>query len=137
VSRPSRVTTDRRDLGGVLVTTEKTFVVSFVVAVGTLSLLAQDRQPPGAPRPIEAGESLWAEELTFMEIRDAVRAGTTTVIVGTGGVEQNGPYVAGGKHNFVLQTVLPYVARAIGPALIAPIVKFVPEGEIEPTPSGT
>jgi hypothetical protein len=71
-----------------------------------------------------------------MEIRDAVRAGTTTVIVGTGGVEQNGPYVVGGKHNFVLRTVLPYVARAIAPALIAPIVKFVPEGQIEPTPSG-
>ena len=56
--------------------------------------------------------------------------------MGTGGVEQNGPYVAGGKHNFVLQTVLPYIARAIGPALIAPIVKFTPEGNIEPTPSG-
>jgi hypothetical protein len=120
----------------VLVITKKVFVAGLVVAVGTLNVLAQDQQPPGAPRPIEAGESLWAEELTFMEIRDAVRAGTTTVIVGTGGVEQNGPYVAGGKHNFVLETVLPYIARAIGPALIAPIVKFVPEGEIEPTPSG-
>ena len=53
------------------------------------------------------GESLWAEELTFMEVRDKIRAGTTTVVVGTGGVEQNGPYVAGGKHNYVLQTVLP------------------------------
>jgi creatinine amidohydrolase/Fe(II)-dependent formamide hydrolase-like protein len=36
----------------------------------------------------------------------------------------------------VLQTVLPYVAKAIGQALIAPIVKFVPEGEIEPEPTG-
>jgi hypothetical protein len=50
--------------------------------------------------------SLWAEELTSMEVRDAVRAGTTTIIVGTGGVEQSGPYVVGGKHNYVLQTVL-------------------------------
>ena len=71
-----------------------------------------------------------------MEIRDTVRAGTTTIIIGTGGVEQNGPYVVGGKHNYVLQTVLPFIARAIGGALIAPIVKFVPEGNIEPTPSG-
>ena len=61
-----------------------------------------------------------------------IRTGTTTIIIGTGGVEQNGPYVAGGKHNYVLQTVLPYIARAIGKALIAPIVKFVPEGNIEP-----
>jgi hypothetical protein len=65
-----------------------------------------------------------------------VKAGKTTIIIGTGGVEQNGPYVAGGKHNFVLQTVLPYITRAIGNTLIAPIVKFVPEGVIEPSPSG-
>jgi creatinine amidohydrolase/Fe(II)-dependent formamide hydrolase-like protein len=89
-----------------------------------------------APRPIDAGQSLWAEELTWMEMRDLIKAGTTTIIIGTGGVEQNGPYVAGGKHNFVLQTVLPYIARAIPKSLIAPIVKFVPEGRIEPTPGG-
>lgn len=89
-----------------------------------------------APRPIEADVSLWTEELTWMEVRDLVKAGKTTIIIGTGGVEQNGPYVAGGKHNYVLQTVLPYIARAIPNALIAPIVKFVPEGRIEPTRSG-
>ena len=106
------------------------------VVLGATMANGQERQSPGAPRPIDAGTSLWAEELTYMEVRDAIRSGTTTIIVATGGVEQNGPYVAGGKHNFVLQTVLPYIARAIGPALIAPIVKFVPEGPIEPVPSG-
>ena len=89
-----------------------------------------------APRPIDASESLWTEELTWMEVRDMIKAGNRTIIIGTGGVEQNGPYVAGGKHNFVLQTVLPYIARAIPGSLIAPIVKFVPEGRIEPTTSG-
>jgi hypothetical protein len=98
---------------------------------------AQGNAAVNAPRPIDAGESLWAEELTWMEIRDLMKAGkATTIIIGTGGVEQNGPYVAGGKHNFVLQTVLPYIARAIPNSLIAPIVKFVPEGRIEPTTSG-
>jgi hypothetical protein len=89
-----------------------------------------------APRPIEMGESLWTEELTWMEMRDLIAAGKKTIIIGTGGVEQNGPYVAGGKHNYVLATVLPYIARAIPNSLIAPIVKFVPEGRIEPTGSG-
>jgi hypothetical protein len=92
--------------------------------------------PRDAPRPIEAGTSLWTEELTWMEVRDALKAGKTTVIIGTGGVEQNGPYLAGGKHNFVLATVLPEIAKAIGHTLIAPIVKFVPEGAIEPAPRG-
>jgi creatinine amidohydrolase len=90
------------------------------------------RVMPDTPRPIEAGSSLWTEELTFMEVRDLVKAGYTTVIIGTGGVEQNGPYVAGGKHNYVLTTVMPYIARKIGNTLIAPIVKFVPEGRHEP-----
>lgn len=89
-----------------------------------------------ALRPIAAGDSLWAEELTWMEMRDALRAGKTTILIGTGGIEQSGPYVAGGKHNYVLQMVLPYIARAIGNTLIAPIVKFVPEGALEPTPGG-
>jgi hypothetical protein len=111
-------------------------LLALVCAAGALTTSAQNRLPLDAPRPIEAGESLWAEELTWMEIRDAVRAGTTTMIIGTGGVEQNGPYVAGGKHNYVLQTVLPYIARAIGRSLLAPIVKFVPEGSIEPVVSG-
>jgi hypothetical protein len=106
------------------------------LTLSVFSASAQNRLPLDAPRPIEAGSSLWAEELTSMEIRDLVKSGTTTIIVGTGGVEQNGPYVAGGKHNFVLATALPYIARAVGNALIAPIVKFVPEGAIEPKTSG-
>jgi creatinine amidohydrolase len=96
----------------------------------------QTPSPQEAPRPIAAGDSLWTEELTWMEVRDAVRAGNTTVLIGTGGVEQNGPFLAGGKHNFVLATVMPEIAKAIGNTLIAPIVKFVPEGAIEPAPRG-
>ena len=106
------------------------------IAAGAAAPALQTPSLLEAPRPIEAGDSLWTEELTWMEVRDAVRAGKTTVIIGTGGVEQNGPYLAGGKHNFVLATVLPEIAKAIGNTLIAPIVKFVPEGAIEPTPRG-
>ena len=80
-------------------------------------------------------QSLWTEELTWMEVRDAIAAGKTTILIGTGGVEQNGPYVAGGKHNYVLQLVMPAIARKIGNTLIAPIVKFVPEGAIDPKPT--
>lgn len=101
-----------------------------------MAALSQGTVGLDAPRPIAAGESHWTEELTWMEVRDAIRAGKKTILIGTGGIEQNGPYVAGGKHNFVLQLVLPYIARKIGNALIAPIVRFVPEGAIEPKPSG-
>ena len=109
--------------------------LSFMVLIASPAS-PQDPAQLNAPRPIDASESLWTEELTWMEVRDLIKAGKRTIIIGTGGVEQNGPYVAGGKHNFVLQTVLPYIARAIPGSLIAPIVKFVPEGRIEPTTSG-
>ena len=85
-----------------------------------------------APRPIEAHQSYWLEELTWMEIRDLIAAGTTVAIVPTGGVEQNGPYLATGKHNFILDATCPAIARKLGNALCAPVVKFVPEGSIKP-----
>lgn len=86
-------------------------------------------------RPVAALDSIWIEELTWIEIRDAIAAGKTTVIVPTGGIEQNGPYVAMGKHNYILQTACEDVARELGNALCAPIVKLVPEGGID-EPSG-
>ena len=70
-----------------------------------------------------------------MDVRDALAAGKTTAIVATGGVEQNGPYVASGKHNFVLQATTDAIARELGNALVAPIIKLVPEGGIDP-PTG-
>ncbi|NIP56665.1 MAG: creatininase family protein, partial [Gemmatimonadetes bacterium] len=69
-----------------------------------------------------------------MEVRDLLAAGTTTAIVPTGGIEDNGPYVATGKHNYVLLGMCERIARRLGDALCAPIVELVPEGEIdEPT----
>lgn len=87
------------------------------------------------PRPIAALDSIWIEELTWMEVRDALKAGKTTAIIATGGIEQNGPYLATGKHNYVLQAACEGIARKLGNALCAPIVKLVPEGNINP-PSG-
>ncbi len=87
------------------------------------------------PRPIAARNSVWIEELTWMEVRDAIAGGTTTAIVPTGGIEQNGPYVATGKHNYILQTDCEWLARGLGDALCAPIIKLVPEGAHDP-PTG-
>ncbi|CAN5159983.1 hypothetical protein BH10PSE3_BH10PSE3_19690 [soil metagenome] len=111
-------------------------VAAMAVMLGATPALAQSRVgDPQAPSPIAAHTSLWTEDLTAFEVRDAIRAGSTTILIGAGGVEYNGPYVVSGKHNYVLQTVLPYIAREIGHTLIAPVVKFVPEGGIDP-PTG-
>jgi len=90
---------------------------------------------PNMPNPVAARDSVFIEELTWLEVRDALRAGKTTAIIATGGVEQNGPYLAAGKHNYVLRATTEAIARKLGNALVAPIVAFVPEGDISP-PTG-
>ncbi|MDZ7643546.1 MAG: creatininase family protein [Woeseiaceae bacterium] len=87
------------------------------------------------PNPIAAVDSIWMEELTWIEIRDRIRDGYTTVIVSTGGLEENGPFLTTGKHNVILRSLCPAIARELGNALCAPVVPFVPEGNIDP-PSG-
>ena len=79
-----------------------------------------------APRPIAALDSVWMEQLTWMEVRDAIKAGKTTALILTGGVESNGPHLATGKHNYVLTVMGEAIARKLGNALVAPIVTMEP-----------
>ncbi len=71
----------------------------------------QAASAPDAPRPIDVLDTVWIEEMTWMETRDALRAGKTTAIIGTGGLEQNGPYSPNGKHNYVLRATCEAIAR--------------------------
>ena len=85
-----------------------------------------------AANPLPAATTVWIEEMTWMDVRDALKAGKTTAIVSTGGIEPNGPWLVTGKHNYVLHANCDAIARKLGNALCAPIVKYVPEGDIEP-----
>ena len=78
------------------------------------------------PRPIEALDNVWIEELTMLEVRDALAEGKTTALILTGGIEENGPYLTTGKHNHVLRVMGESIARRLGNALIAPIVTLEP-----------
>lgn len=80
------------------------------------------------PRPIPARDSVWIEELTWMEVRDAMAAGKTTAIIAAGSTEQNGPYVPTGKHVLVLRATAESIARTLGTALVAPMIPFEPGG---------
>ena len=82
--------------------------------------------------PLRPPDTVWLEEMTWMDVRDAMKAGKTTIIISTGGIEPNGPWLALGKHNFVLKANCDAIARKLGDALCAPIDPFVPEGD----PSG-
>ena len=84
---------------------------------------------------LAAGNSVFLEEMTWTEVRDALRAGSTTVIIPVGGTEQNGPHMALGKHNLRSHALAGKVATALGNALVAPVLSYTPEGNIAP-PNG-
>jgi creatinine amidohydrolase len=79
-----------------------------------------------------ARADVFMENLTWMELRDQIAQGSTTVIVPIGGTEQNGPYMALGKHNARVSFLAKLIAEKLGHCLVAPTVAYVPEGEIDP-----
>lgn len=82
--------------------------------------------------PARASPSVYLEELTWPEVRDAVQHGKTTIIVPVGGTEQNGPHMVLGKHNVRVHVIAGRIAAALGDALVAPVVAYVPEGSVNP-----
>jgi creatinine amidohydrolase len=89
--------------------------------------------PAGAAEPVLA--SLELRNMTWIDIRAAVAAGATTVIVPTGGVEQNGPHMVLGKHDTIVGAAALRIAKDVGSTLVAPVLSYVPQGTIEP-PTG-
>ena len=83
----------------------------------------------------ETPATVFLEELTWTEVRDLVRSGTTTIILPTGGTEQNGPHMALGKHNVRVKALAAAIARSLGSTLVAPVLAYVPEGGLAP-PTG-
>jgi creatinine amidohydrolase len=88
-----------------------------------------------APARAQVPDTVFLEELTWMEVRDALDAGKTTVIIPTGGTEQNGPHMVLGKHNYLVRYKAGEIAARLGDALVAPVMAYVPEGEVNP-PTG-
>ena len=104
--------------------------LALLLSVGLASQAAAQQQSrldmTDFPRPIAAADNVWIEELTVLEIRDLLRDGTTTALILTGGIEENGPYLTTGKHNHVMRVMGESIARRLGNALAAPIVTIEP-----------
>ncbi|HUC12324.1 MAG TPA: creatininase family protein [Stellaceae bacterium] len=94
-----------------------------------LGLLALLTAAAGAQAAVPPG-SLYLEDLTWPELRADIEAGKTTILVPIGGTEQNGPHMAIGKHNARVKVLAGKIAQALGNALVAPVIAYVPEGDV-------
>ena len=57
--------------------------------------------------------AVYLENLTWQEVRKKIDAGVVTVIIPTGGTEQNGPHIVLGKHNYIIHYTAGKIAEKI------------------------
>lgn len=79
-----------------------------------------------------AAPPVMIESLTSPELAARVAQGATTILIPIGGTEQNGPYMTLGKHNARVQELATRIAEQLGNALVAPVIAYVPEGNVAP-----
>ena len=75
---------------------------------------------------------VFIDDLTWTELRAEIASGKTTILVPIGGTEQNGPHMTLGKHNVRAAALAQKIAQALGSALVAPTLAYVPEGGVNP-----
>jgi creatinine amidohydrolase len=106
---------------------------ALLVGLVFVLLICSPRQVHPAAQSLPS--TIYLEELTWTELRDAIRSGKTTVIIPIGGTEQSGPDIALGKHNVRVKVLSGKIAEGLGNALVAPVIAYVPEGGLNP-PTG-
>ncbi len=102
--------------------------VAVVLIAGGAVFTALSR-PMTAPLP----DTTEMADMTWVEIRKAIEQGHDTVLVPSGGIEQNGPHMATGKHQHIVALAARMIAQERGGTLIAPVIAYVPQGQYEPT----
>ena len=102
-----------------------------LLASAALLLFALGSPPAGAALPAGLAPND-LEALTSVELRERIAHGSTTVIVPIGGTEQNGAHMLLGKHNVRAHVLAGRIADALGNAIVAPTIAYVPEGSIHP-----
>ena len=103
-----------------------------VALAGPIGVSAQDAAETRAlkvynnPPVIAPVDSVFMDDMTWSEITNALKAGKTTVILPAGGLEATGPFITLNKHQNMLRGSTDMIARKLGNALVAPVVRYVP-----------
>ena len=101
-------------------------LIASVIWSGSAALIALI-----APVSALASDSVYLEDLSWTELRQTIASGKTTILIPVGGVEQSGPHMALGKHNVRAHVLAGRIATKLGNAMVAPVLAYVPEGNID------
>lgn len=93
-----------------------------------LSVFAATSSTVAAQRPAKSihPAPLMMERMTTAEVKSAIHAGKTVVLIPSGSTEGTGPAIALGKHLVRSQYIAEHIAQQLGNALVAPIMPFAP-----------
>ena len=100
----------------------------FSIVAATVLAIAFSQRSLTAPMP----DTVDMADMTWVEVRSAIGRGYTVAIVPTGGIEQNGPQMVLGKHDYIVRRAADRIAHELGHTLVTPVVSFVPQGSYEP-----
>ncbi len=101
---------------------------SAVVAIASGAVFTGLSRPLTAPMP----DTTEIADMTWVEVRKAIEQGYDTVLVPSGGIEQNGAHMTLGKHQHIVGLAARMIAQERGRTLVAPVIAYVPQGEYEP-----
>lgn len=101
-----------------------------LAAIGILAF--QPASAETVSKSVKALMTVFLEELTWQEVDELTRSGIDTVIIPTGGTEQNGPHMVLGKHNYIVRYTAEKIAQQLANALVAPVIAYTPQGSIAP-----
>ena len=79
--------------------------------------------PVVSQTPVAKKQTVLMEEMTWTEIRDAIRSGKTTVLLVAGSIEQHGPHLPIVTDSLVGKYQAQQAALQLGNALVAPVMQ--------------
>ncbi len=103
---------------------------TFLCALLITAVFVVEARAQAAIGHVERDSEVEIEQMSWVEVRDRLAQGATTILIPTGGTEQNGRHMALGKHNYIVRETARRIARQLGDALVAPVMAYVPQGPV-------
>src|SRR5689334_20576443 len=99
-------------------------LATFIVSVGLFGLAVGAHAQPGpVARPVVTQTNDF-EMMTWVDVKKALAAGKTTVLIYNGGTEQRGPQAVNGGHTLIAKQLALMIAGKLGNAIVAPVLPY-------------